>query len=329
MTLQSPRPAAARGRAQGSARFRGDVVARLRAAGCVFAEDEADLLLSAARTQRELRGMVALRVDGLPLEHVLGWVRFCGLRLVVSPGVFVPRARTGLLVREAARLAHRAAVRRRPGTRRTTPADLPVVVDLCCGCGAVGAAVAAVAGARGIRLYAVDLDAASVACARRNLRPYRGRVYRGDLLDPLPAALQGRIDVLVANVPYVPTGAIELLPPEARLHEPRLALDGGADGLDVLRRLAPGASRWLAPGGHLLVETGRRQAPVAAGILSGAGLTPRVVHDDDLDATVALGVAGAAGIPARPGANRLSLSRPAGDLLLSPPEGGASTEGCR
>jgi release factor glutamine methyltransferase len=105
----------------------------------------------------------------------------------------------------------------------------------------------------------------------------------------LPGYLRRRVDVLVANVPYVPTAAISLLPPEAQLHEPRLALDGGADGLDVLRRMAAEAPGWLAPHGHLLVETSERQASTAAEILDRAGLTPRVVRDDDLDATAVIG----------------------------------------
>jgi release factor glutamine methyltransferase len=248
------------------------VVARLRAAGCVFAEDEADLLISSAGTPAELLSMVDRRIDGLPLEHILGWAEFCGIRVAVVPGVFVPRARTELLVRQAVALAG---------------AHDAIVVDLCCGSGALGAAVAASAGQ--IRLYAADIDPASVACARRNLEPSGGHVYQGDLFAPLPGHLRRRVDVLVANVPYVPTAAMSLLPPEARLHEPRLALDGGADGLDVLRRMAAEATQWLAPHGHLLVEASERQASSAAGILGRAGFTPRVVCDEDLDATVVIG----------------------------------------
>ncbi|HEV7899569.1 MAG TPA: putative protein N(5)-glutamine methyltransferase [Planosporangium sp.] len=248
------------------------IVARLRAAGCVFAEDEADLLISSAGTPADLLAMVGRRIDGLPLEHILGWARFCAIRVTVAPGVFVPRARTELLVRQAVALA---------GSHEA------IVVDLCCGSGAVGAAVAALADQ--VRLYAADIDPVSVACARRNLEPLGGRVYQGDLFTPLPGYLRRRVDVLVANVPYVPTAAISLLPPEAQLHEPRLALDGGADGLDVLRRMAAEAPGWLAPHGHLLVETSERQASTAAEILDRAGLTPRVVRDDDLDATAVIG----------------------------------------
>jgi release factor glutamine methyltransferase len=249
------------------------IVARLRAAGCVFAEDEADLLISSAGTAADLLAMVDRRIGGLPLEHVVGWARFCGMRITVAPGVFVPRARTELLVRRAA-----AALAGRHEA---------IVVDLCCGSGAVGAAIAA--STDQIRLHAADIDPVSVACARHNLAPYCGRVYEGDLFTPLPAYLRRRVAVLVANVPYVPTEEISLLPPEARLHEPRLALDGGSDGLDLLRGMAAEAPGWLAPHGHLLVETSEWQASTAAEVLGRAGFTPHVVRDEDLDATVVIG----------------------------------------
>jgi release factor glutamine methyltransferase len=248
-----------------------EVAARLRNAGCVFAEDEARLLVEAARTPEELDGLVDRRSAGLPLEHLLGWAEFCGLRIAVDPGVFVPRRRTQLLVREAAALAG-------PGA---------VVVDLCCGTGAVGAAVADAV--HDVRLYGVEVDPAALRCARSNLAAFGGEVLEGDLYAPLPPALRGRVDVLVANAPYVPTEEIGLMPPEARLHEARVALDGGADGLDVQRRVAAGAAEWLASGGHLLIETSERQAPQLADTFSRHGLAPRVVHSEELAATVVVG----------------------------------------
>ena len=264
-------------------------VTRLRAAGCVFAEDEARLLISAARTPAALAAMVDRRAAGQPLEHVLGWAEFCGLRIAVDPGVFVPRRRTEFLVRRAAALARRAAAPTGPDPTGPDPTGqrAVVVVDLCCGSGAVGAALAAALGQ--IELHAADIDPAAVRCARRNVAAAGGQVYQGDLYRPLPARLRGRVDILAANVPYVPSGDVGLLPPEARAHEPRVALDGGADGLDVLRRVAAGAPLWLAPGGHLLVETSERQAPRAAEAVGRDGLIPRVAHSARLNATVVIG----------------------------------------
>jgi release factor glutamine methyltransferase len=255
------------------------VVTRLRAAGCVFAEDEARLLISAARTPAELAAMVDRRVAGLPLEHVIGWAEFCGLRIAVDPGVFIPRRRTEFLVRQAIALA------RQSGQSAARPR--PVIVDLCCGSGAIGAAV--VAGLGQAELHAADIDPAAVACARRNIAAAGGQVYEGDLYQPLPGTLRDRVRILVANVPYVPSGEIELLPPEARCYEARVALDGGPDGLDVLRRVTAAAPQWLAPGGHLLFETSERQAPRAAGIVARDGLIPRVASSGELNATVVIG----------------------------------------
>jgi release factor glutamine methyltransferase len=252
------------------------LVTRLRAAGCVFAEDEADALLSAAASPGALEALVARRVSGEPLELVLGWAAFAGLRIAVDPGVFVPRRRTELVVEVAAGLFAPRAGR-------------PVVVDLCCGSGAVGAALAAALGPGGIELHAADVDPAAVRCARRNLGPVGGRVHEGDLYAALPAQLRGRVDLLAVNAPYVPTGAIALMPPEARDHEPRPALDGGTDGLEVQRRVAAGARGWLSPAGALVLETSARQAPETAAAVAAGGLRPRVVRSAERNATVVVG----------------------------------------
>jgi release factor glutamine methyltransferase len=265
-----------------SAHARSAIVTRLRAAGCVFAEDEARLLMSAARTPAGLAAMVDRRAAGHPLEHILGWAEFCGLRIAVDPGVFIPRRRTEFLVRRAAALVRQAA-----GPAGGDPAPPAVIVDLCCGSGAVGAALAAALGR--VELYAVDVDPAAVRCARRNVASAGGQVYQGDLYGPLPAILRGHVDVLAANVPYVPTEEVGLLPPEARDHEPRVALDGGADGLDILRRVTAAAPGWLAPGGHLLFETSERQAAQAVAAAARAGLIPRVARSGRLNATVVIG----------------------------------------
>ena len=247
------------------------IVERLRAAGCVFAEDEARLLLAEAGTADDLEGLVERRVAGEPLEHLLGWAEFAGLRIAVDDGVFVPRRRTEVLVEEAVALAG-------PGA---------VVVDLCCGSGALGVAVASVVD--GVELHAADVDPAAVACARTNVDRVGGRAHAGDLYAALPPALRGRTDLLLANVPYVPTAAIALMPPEARLHEARVALDGGTDGLDVARRVIAGAPVWLAPGGSLLFETSEAQAAAAVDTVAAAGLRARVVSDDERGATVVVG----------------------------------------
>jgi release factor glutamine methyltransferase len=245
-------------------------VTALRAAGCVFAEDEARLLLGAARTPDELADLVRRRADGVPLEVLLGWAQFCGLRIAVEAGVFVPRQRTAFLVQQAVAAA-------RPGA---------VVLDLCCGTGAIGLAITAALGKT--QLHAADLDPVAVRCARRNLAPVGGQVHLGDLFQAVPTRLQGRLNLLVVNAPYVPTAELALLPPEAREHEPRLALDGGRDGLDVQRRVAAEALRWLAPGGSVLIETGEDQGPLTAQALSSNGFLPRVLSSDELFCTVVM-----------------------------------------
>lgn len=256
-----------------------DLVGRLRAAGCVFAEDEAALLCAEAGDALELEDMTARRVVGEPLELVLGWAGFLGLRIAVEPGVFVPRRRTEFLAEQAAGLL--------------APGD--AVVDLCCGAGAVGASLVERFrdGGGRIELHAADIEPVAVRCARRNLaEPITqgtAYVYEGDLDAPLPARLAGRVAVLTANVPYVPTGEIPLLPSEAREYEPLAALDGGTDGLDVLRRVAAAAPRWLRPGGSILIEIGERQQRAAAAAFRAAGVSARLVVSEVYDTSVLIG----------------------------------------
>ncbi|RPF20063.1 putative protein N(5)-glutamine methyltransferase [Myceligenerans xiligouense] len=287
------------------------LVSRLRAAGCVFAEEEALLLLEAAGADPErLERLARARIGGAPLEQVVGWAEFWGRRWTVAPGVFVPRRRSELLVAEA--LAH---LRVRPGTRLPVPAGTDatgtappasgVVVDLCCGCGALGGSVALdlVNAGADVELHASDIDPVAAGCARRNLAGpavEQGTgaggltvvVHDGDLDAPLPESLRGRVDVLLCNAPYVPTEAIALMPREARDHEPRLALDGGADGLGILRRAITAAPGWLRPGGVLLFETGHDQAEAAATAARRAGLTPRIASDETLGATAVVAAQG-------------------------------------
>ncbi len=259
-------------RGVGCTLIRSDIEDSLRAAGSVFAEDEAALIIDAASTSVELESLVARRVAGEPLEQMLGWAEFCGLRIVVEPGVFVPRRRTELLVEEAVRLID--------------PLSEPVIVDLCCGTGAVAMAIHDVVGHA--EVHASDVDSRAVACAQRNLDGI-GTVHEGDLTDALPDQLAGRVDVLVVNAPYVPSDEIAMMPPEARDHEPRVALDGGADGVGVHRRVAEQAPPWLPPGGYLVVETSRRQATLTLEAMTRHGFDARLVRSDDLDATAVVG----------------------------------------
>jgi release factor glutamine methyltransferase len=251
-----------------------DVVVRLRSAGCVFAEDEAQLLISAAGSPSQLAELLERRAAGQPLEHIVGWAEFCGLRIAVDRFVFVPRRRTEFLVAQAIALAGSSSV----------------VVDLCCGSGAVGAALCAAM--HPLEVYATDIDPAAVRCARRNIAATDSQVfevYEGDLYEPLPDSIRGRVDILAVNAPYVPSGAIRLLPYEAREFEAPVALDGGVDGLDILRRVIAEAPRWLAPGGALLIETSERQARHAMQSMARAGLISRVATSPELEATIVIG----------------------------------------
>ncbi|ORM35162.1 putative protein N(5)-glutamine methyltransferase [Williamsia sp. 1135] len=246
------------------------IVARLRAAGCVFAEDEARILIDAADDEIGLEQLVVRRVAGEPLEYIVGGTEFGGLMIAVAPGVFVPRQRSLLLVETVIDVAG-------PTAR---------ILDLCCG----SAALAAVVADRlpDATVAAADIDPIAVACAELNLAG-RGQVYRGDLFSPLPSALRGALDVVVCNAPYVPTAAIATMPPEARDHERRATLDGGEDGLDLLRRVAVAAPHWLSRPGHLVMEIGDSQVDSATTIFSDAGFTPTIRTDRERGAIAVVG----------------------------------------
>jgi len=250
-----------------------ELVLRLRAAGSVFAEQEATLLTAESADDDTLEAMVVRRVAGEPLEQIVGWAEFDGLRFVVEAGVFVPRHRTEFLVGRAASLGRRGAV----------------ILDLCCGVGALGVALRARLG--GAELHAADIDPAEVRSARVNVGA-TGHVYEGDLYAPLPDTLRGRVDLLLANAPYVPTAELGFMPSEAREHEHVVALDGGDDGLAIHRRVIIGAPAWLTAGGRLLIEVSDAQARVAAALMEEAGLSARIgteEDDDGDDTTVVIG----------------------------------------
>ena len=277
----------------------GILVAALRHAGCVFAEEEAAILLEAAESADELAAMLALRVQGRPLEHIVGWAQFYGLRIRVAPGVFVPRRRSEFLVERALAVlsidgrfgeddfhdpASGAAELRSESHR-------PVVLDLCCGSGAIGVAVAHALERQspGFQLHATDIDPAAVDCAAVNMATVNGVAYCGDLFAALPETLRGEIDMIVANAPYVPADAIAFMPAEARIYEPDAALNGGVDGLEMHRRIAAEAPQWLGPGGVLLLESSQRQASATASILASQGFSVSIASNVVLQGTVVTG----------------------------------------
>jgi release factor glutamine methyltransferase len=238
---------------------RNEVVAALAGAGSIAPAGEADeLLAAAARGKGTVGDLLARRIAGEPLAWVVGSTSFGGLRLRVDPGVFVPRPQTE-------ELAARAAA--------SVP-DGGAAIDLCTGCGAVAAVVAA-AHPRAM-VVATDADPVAVACARANGVDAR----LGDLDDPLPPALLGRADVLTAVVPYVPEEQLHLLPGDVLAHEPRGALDGGPRGTTHLLRAVERAPRWLRPGGVLLLELGGDQASEVGPALERAGFVGVIVHRD-------------------------------------------------
>ena len=228
--------------------------------GCVAPGAEADELLRASSEGvGSIEELIARRLGGEPLAWISGSVRFCGVRVRVDPGVFVPRPHTQALARRAASLLP----------------DGGIAVDLCTGSGAV----AAVLGSAHPRanVVATDVDPVAVECARRN----GVRTLMGNLDEPLPTSLRGRVDVMTAVVPYVPTEELPFLPRDVLANEPRRALDGGPRGTSVLVRAAEAAARWLRPGGSVLLELGGDQAAEMATTLTDVGLSDIHVHQDD------------------------------------------------
>jgi release factor glutamine methyltransferase len=239
------------------------VTAELQRAGCVAAGDEAVELLAAARGDRGvLRELVSRRSAGEPLAWLVGSARFCGWRVSVCPGVYVPRPQTEALAREA--------IARLPGRG--------LAVDLCTGSGAV--AVALARARPEARVLATEADPVAAACARDNGVDVRV----GDMTAPLPGEVQGQVDVVTAVVPYVPTGELRLLPRDVVTFEPRGALDGGADGTDLLQRAVVESAGLLRPGGSLLLELGGREAGLLEPLLAQHGYRDvRLLRDEEGD----------------------------------------------
>ncbi len=244
------------------------LVARLREAGCVFAEGEAAALRSAASASDELERMALRRISGEPLEVVLGYAEFAGMRIPVAPGVFVPRVRTELVARLTVALAPPSST----------------MADLCCGSGAIAAAVAH---ARpDLTVWAADIDPVAVALASTTLARFGAKALVSDMDTSLPASLRGCVAVVAACPPYVPTEEVALMPPEARVHEPLVALDGGVDGTAMQARVFAAAGRLLTPGGFCVVETSEHLADETLAAAVTAGFIAKLHTDDDIDAVV-------------------------------------------
>jgi release factor glutamine methyltransferase len=235
----------------------------LSRAGFVAPEEEADELIARAAGDVQLLGsLVQRRLTGEPLAWITGRVTFCDLEIRVDPGVYVPRWQSQQLARRALACLPPA------GT----------AIDLCTGSGAI-AKVLTAAHPRA-RVVATDMDARAIACAVAN----GVDAYCGDLFTPLPSDLEGRADVVVAVVPYVPTSALPLLHRDALAFESTLSYDGGDDGTEILRRVLTLAPRFLRSGGRILLELGGEQADLLAGDLTRLGYADvDVLVDEDVD----------------------------------------------
>jgi release factor glutamine methyltransferase len=216
-----------------------------------------------------VRELVRRRGEREPLQHLTGSTSFCGWEIAVNRDVLIPRPETELLAEQAV-----AFLRPR--------ADPPAVLDLGTGSGCLAIAIAGQCPAATVE--AVDLSAPALATARANAARHgldgRIRFHLGDAFAALPGAAKA-FDLIVSNPPYIPAGELAGLQPEVRDHDPRLALDGGPDGLALYRRLAVEAPARLRPGGRLMVEFGDGQEAALVPLLAGAGWTVESVLPDD------------------------------------------------
>lgn len=241
------------------------LAAALRSAGCVFAEEEAAILRTAARDGNHLEQLLRRRQVGQPLEHIVGSVLFMGLHLSVGPGVFVPRQRSRFLARMALR-ALRAA------------GGHSVFLEAFAGVAPLAAVIQAALPE--VEIHVTDIDPAALKHARANLSA-SASIHVGSVLTGLPAPLRGRIPLIAAVPPYVPVAAGELLPREARDFEPARALFGGKDGLEHIRELMEQSRDWLAPGGRLLMEMNWAECADASRHAELAGLIARPLRGAD------------------------------------------------
>jgi release factor glutamine methyltransferase len=236
-------------------------ISRLLVAGCLAAAEEAAEMLAAGPDAATLEAWLSRREQGEPLAWITGTIRFAGLSLDVAPGVYVPRIQSEELARRAAaRLAHHGRA-----------------IDLCTGAGAVAAYLMAMVPTATV--IGVDLDPQAAGCAQRNGVP----TMVADLDDAL--RLDRGFDLVTAVAPYVPTGELQFLPADVQRYEPRVALDGGADGLDLVHRVIAAAGRLLRPGAWLLLELGGDQDEALVPTLTAAGfgqIAPWCDDDGDL-----------------------------------------------
>lgn len=206
----------------------------------VYAAGETRL---APRASKRLRSLISRRIGGEPLAYIVGTREFYGLSLRADERALIPRQETELLVEIALDRLYKAG---------RTPSARPLVIDVGTGSGAAALAIAANARA-GVRVVAADMSGDALALARLNAETL-GLANRAEFVQcDLLTAIGGRADLIVSNPPYIPSGDMAGLQSEIK-REPRLALDGGADGLDVFRRLVHQAARTLAPGGALIAE---------------------------------------------------------------------------
>jgi len=267
----------------------GDAIARLGRAGLPTARQDAEWLLATQlgverfslylepeRTLppdavERLHALLERRAGHEPLQHLLGFEDFRGLRLRVTPDVLIPRPETEGLVEWALELLDAMSA---DWGRAAAISGPPLMADIGAGSGAIACALAAARPA--VQVFAVEASPAALAVAAKNVYALglvgRVRLMRGDLVTPL-AAQAGRLAMIVANLPYLASSVFPTLPREVRDFEPRAALDGGPDGLGLLRRLVTAAPAVLRPGGRLVLEIGEEQAGALASLMAAEGFT--------------------------------------------------------
>jgi release factor glutamine methyltransferase len=210
--------------------------------------------------------LVSKRAQRFPLQHLTGYAYFRALELKVGPGVFVPRFETEVVTQLAV------------DALRATPSEEPIAVDLATGSGAIALSLATEVS--NAKIYAVELSADALVFTRENFARYapNAELRQGDLADAF-GDLDGQVDVLISNPPYIPDEMIPIYP-EVHLHDPSLALYGGTDGLDLIRKVDASARRLLRPGGSLIIEHADMQGKAVQELLLASGWRNVATHKD-------------------------------------------------